>query len=80
MCGGSIEMIPCSHVGHIFRERIPYLGEDSGSSVAMNTVRLAEVWLDDYKRYYYDRFPHVRVIVASHHIQFISLIYSLHYK
>ncbi len=50
-CGGSMEAIPCSHVGHIFRSTHPYfIPEDSHG---INTARMAEVWMDDYKRLYY---------------------------
>ncbi|PAV82512.1 hypothetical protein WR25_19770 [Diploscapter pachys] len=55
-CGGSIEFIPCSHVGHIFRAGHPYnmTGRNNNKDVhGTNSKRLAEVWMDDYKRLYY---------------------------
>ncbi|CAI4231180.1 unnamed protein product [Auanema sp. JU1783] len=56
MCGGSIEFIPCSHVGHIFRAGHPYnmTGRGGNKDVhGTNSKRLAEVWMDNYKRLYY---------------------------
>lgn len=56
MCGGSIEIIPCSHVGHIFRSGHPYNMTGRGGNLDVhgtNSKRLAEVWMDDYKRLYY---------------------------
>ncbi|ESO03689.1 hypothetical protein HELRODRAFT_112090 [Helobdella robusta] len=52
MCGGSLEFLPCSRVGHIFRAAHPYsfLQKDTHG---LNSKRLAEVWMDDYKRLYY---------------------------
>lgn len=52
MCGGSLEFLPCSRVGHIFRSAHPYsfLQKDTHG---LNSKRLAEVWMDDYKRLYY---------------------------
>jgi len=59
MCGGVLEIIPCSHVGHIFRKRSPYKWRTNGVNVLKrNSVRLAEVWLDEYKEYYYKRIGH----------------------
>lgn len=54
-CGGELLCAPCSHVGHIFRKRSPYQWPSNVNVVKKNTVRLAEVWLDDYKKYYYER-------------------------
>ncbi|VDK27714.1 unnamed protein product [Gongylonema pulchrum] len=55
MCGGTLEIIPCSHVGHVFRKRSPYKWRSGVNVLRKNSVRLAEVWLDDYKKYYYER-------------------------
>lgn len=55
MCGGSLEIIPCSHVGHIFRKRSPYKWRTGSNVLKKNSVRLAEVWLDEYKSYYFER-------------------------
>nr|KAG5714291.1 hypothetical protein BaRGS_018508 [Batillaria attramentaria] len=55
MCGGSVEIIPCSHAGHMFRvtSQIP-LGDD-GDVIIKNCLRVAEVWMDEYKVLYHDR-------------------------
>jgi len=55
MCGGTLEIVPCSHVGHIFRKRSPYKWRSGVNALKRNSIRLAEVWMDDYKKYYYDR-------------------------
>ncbi|CAH0691727.1 unnamed protein product [Spodoptera exigua] len=53
MCGGSLEIVPCSHVGHIFKNRIPY--KDTQKIISRNHVRLAKVWLDEYAKYFFER-------------------------
>uniref|UniRef100_A0A1I8ESN9 Polypeptide N-acetylgalactosaminyltransferase n=1 Tax=Wuchereria bancrofti TaxID=6293 RepID=A0A1I8ESN9_WUCBA len=55
MCGGTLEIVPCSHVGHIFRKRSPYKWRSGVNVLKRNSVRLAEVWMDEYKKYYYER-------------------------
>ncbi|KAJ3608812.1 hypothetical protein NHX12_023342 [Muraenolepis orangiensis] len=56
-CGGSLEVHPCSHVGHVFPKRAPY----SRSKALSNSIRAAEVWMDGYKDVYYHRNPHARL-------------------
>ncbi|XP_027030482.2 polypeptide N-acetylgalactosaminyltransferase 5 [Tachysurus fulvidraco] len=54
MCGGEIEIIPCSRVGHIFRGENPYgFPKDRQRTVERNLARVAEVWLDEYKEIFY---------------------------
>ncbi|KAH3720280.1 hypothetical protein DPMN_063177 [Dreissena polymorpha] len=60
MCGGTLETIPCSRVGHVYRKRSPYKW-DVGNVLRRNLVRLAEVWLDNYKEYYLQRINHDKV-------------------
>ncbi|KAK2859062.1 hypothetical protein Q5P01_003682 [Channa striata] len=48
LCGGSIEVIPCSKIAHIERAVKPYL-PDLSVMVKRNALRVAEVWLDEYK-------------------------------
>jgi len=56
MCGGVLEIVLCSHVGHIFRKRSPYKWRSGVNVVKKNAIRVAEVWMDEYAKYYYDRF------------------------
>mgnify|MGYP003476943381 CR=1 FL=1 len=56
MCGGSVEVIPCSVTFHLSRVH-RYSHESKGKGgYRWNTDRIAETWLDDnYKKYYYKR-------------------------
>ncbi|XP_046350003.2 polypeptide N-acetylgalactosaminyltransferase 1-like [Haliotis rufescens] len=56
MCGGRIETPVCSRVGHVFHKHASYSKIRQGAQEAgeANNARVAEVWMDDYKKYYYD--------------------------
>ncbi|XP_026066128.1 probable polypeptide N-acetylgalactosaminyltransferase 8 [Carassius auratus] len=48
LCGGSIEIVPCSKIAHIERAHKPYM-PDLSSVMKRNALRVAEVWMDEYK-------------------------------
>lgn len=54
-CGGQLEIIPCSVVGHVFRTKSPHTFPKGTNVIARNQVRLAEVWMDGYKEIFYRR-------------------------
>ncbi|XP_068103485.1 polypeptide N-acetylgalactosaminyltransferase 3-like [Hyperolius riggenbachi] len=56
-CGGQLEILPCSIVGHVYRNHNPHKYPSSNLVVQRNKVRLAEVWLDEYKMIFYRRNP-----------------------
>lgn len=52
MCGGQIKHLPCSHVGHIFRQGNVWLGQVytvPNEVILRNKHRAAEVWMDEFK-------------------------------
>merc|ERR1719161_2891764 len=56
-CGGRIEVVPCSRIGHLFRdpEHRPY--PVSVDTVVHNYKRLAELWAMDHLDYFYKMKP-----------------------
>lgn len=77
-CGGRIEIVACSHLFHWFRLKRPYVFHNEVSSI--NSKRMAEVWLDDYKEYYYKNEPFMRSIDAGDLSERIELRKRLHCK
>lgn len=65
-CGGRLQWVPCSRVGHIYRPFMPYsfgtmANQRKGPLVLTNYKRVVEVWFDNmYKEYFYTREPLAR--------------------
>uniref|UniRef100_A0AAR2INQ3 Polypeptide N-acetylgalactosaminyltransferase n=1 Tax=Pygocentrus nattereri TaxID=42514 RepID=A0AAR2INQ3_PYGNA len=51
-CGGSVEVLPCARIAHIERAHKPYT-EDLTAHVRRNALRMAEVWMDEFKSHVY---------------------------
>ncbi|XP_071591672.1 polypeptide N-acetylgalactosaminyltransferase 15 isoform X1 [Heliangelus exortis] len=52
LCGGSVEIIPCSRVGHLYRNHFPpaFSYEEA---IVRNKIRIAETWLGSFKENFY---------------------------
>lgn len=65
-CGGSLQWVPCSRVGHVYRPFMPYsfgslANKRKGPLIMTNYKRVIEVWWDQqYKEYFYTREPLAR--------------------
>lgn len=58
MCGGTLLIVTCSHVGHVFRKATPYtFPGGTGKIINHNNARLAEVWMDEWRNFYYKISP-----------------------
>ena len=62
MCGGRILIHPCSHIGHVSRDRDVYNRE----SVWKNVARTAEVWFyGKYKQLFRNRLNTAYLVVSK---------------
>ncbi|RWS24963.1 N-acetylgalactosaminyltransferase 7-like protein [Leptotrombidium deliense] len=78
-CGGRLQWIPCSRVGHIYRPFMPYTfgtlkAKRNGSLIITNYKRVIETWWDqEYKEYFYTREPLARYYYAGDYSKQIEL-------
>jgi len=61
-CGGAIEIVPCSRMGHLFREVVHRPYHVSEWQVVHNYARLAQVWIPDHLRIFYKVKPQAFVM------------------
>nr|CAH7739270.1 unnamed protein product [Callosobruchus chinensis] len=65
-CGGKLEIIPCSHVGHVFRDKSPYTFPGGVSKIVLhNAQRVADVWMDEWRDFYYAINPGARSVAVG---------------
>ena len=56
-----MEIDPCSKVGHIAHDEPIEIDDDYLDFTVYNKMRIAEMWMDDFKWNFYRRCPRVRM-------------------
>merc|ERR1712217_22697 len=59
-CGGRIETVPCSRIGHLFRDPSHRPYPVQVNQVVLNYKRLAHIWLKDHLDYFYRMKPEAK--------------------
>lgn len=77
-CGGRIEVVPCSRIGHVFRAKNPYVVHPS--QVVRNQKRAALVWLDEHLEDFYREAPMARHMEAGEIEERLELKHKLKCK
>lgn len=81
MCGGTLLILPCSHVGHVFRKKTPYKFPGGTNKVIFrNTRRVIEVWTDEYSNYFYNVMPDLLTVEAGNMTDRVELRKNLQCK
>lgn len=81
MCGGTLLILPCSHVGHVFRKQTPYKFPGGTNQVIFrNNRRLIDVWTDEYSNYFHKIIPELNGIEAGDLSKRIELRKTLNCK
>jgi glycosyltransferase involved in cell wall biosynthesis len=55
LCGGSLEIVPCSHIGQVEYSYEPDNMAGYRDMILNISIRAAEVWFEEYKSYFHDR-------------------------
>ncbi|XP_046577988.1 polypeptide N-acetylgalactosaminyltransferase 5-like [Haliotis rubra] len=62
MCGGAVEVVPCSIVGHLYKLLTHDFLGDVDTIRDKNNLQVAEIWMDEYKDFIYASYRSERKI------------------
>lgn len=72
-----MEIVTCSHVGHVFRKATPYtFPGGTGQIINKNNRRLAEVWMDEFKNFFYIISPGELVRASVRLVSAVCVVYG----